>query len=112
MPMKTAYSITQEKIKQVAAKIARDYKPEKIILFGSHAWGNPHPDSDMDLFIVKKSKKRQIDRMRELRMKLIGNNFPPMDILIYTPRELSRRLAMGDFFVREIIKKGHVLYGK
>jgi len=112
MAIKTVSSITQEKIKEVAAKIARDYKPDKIILFGSHAWGTPNPDSDMDLFIVKKSKKRQIDRMRELRMKLIGNNFPPMDILIYTPRELNRRLAMGDFFVREIIKKGHVLYGK
>jgi len=103
---------TQQKIKKVTAKIVKEYKPEKIILFGSHAWGKPHLDSDVDLFIVKKSRKRQIDRMRELRMKLIGNNFPPMDILIYTPKELSRRLAIGDFFVREIIEKGKVLYGK
>ena len=103
---------TQQKIKKVTEKIVKEYNPEKIILFGSHAWGKPHPDSDVDLFIVKKSKKRQIDRMRELRMKLIGNNFPPMDLLIYTPGELSRRLAIGDFFVREIIEKGQVLYGK
>jgi len=112
MAVQNVSSITQEKIKQVAKKIARDYKPEKIILFGSYAWGTPNPDSDVDLFIVKKSRKRQIDRMRELRMKLIGNNFPPMDLLIYTPGELSRRLAIGDFFVREIIEKGQVLYGK
>jgi predicted nucleotidyltransferase len=104
--------VSSQKIKKVTEKIVKEYKPEKIILFGSHAWGKPHPDSDVDLFIVKKSKKRQIDRMRELRMKLIGNNFPPMDLLIYTPGELSKRLAIGDFFVREIIEKGQVLYGK
>ena len=105
-----AMQATDKKIKQIAAKIAREYKPDKVILFGSHAWGNPSPDSDVDLFIIKKSKKRQIDRMRELRMKLIGNNFPPLDLLIYTPKELNRRLAIGDFFVREIIENGQVLY--
>ena len=63
--------ISQRQIKKVADRIVQEYKPEKIILFGSHAWGEPNPDSDVDLFIVKKSKKRQIDRMRELRMKLI-----------------------------------------
>ena len=104
--------VSSQKIKKVTEKIVKEYKPEKIILFGSHAWGKPHLDSDVDLFIVKKSRKRQIDRMRELRMKLIGNNFPAMDLLIYTPKELSRRLAIGDFFVREIIEKGKVLYGK
>lgn len=98
------------KIQNVANKIVREYNPEKIILFGSHAWGKPSPDSDVDLFIIKESKKRQIDRMRELRMKLIGNNFPAMDLLIYTPKELSRRLAIGDFFIREIIENGQVLY--
>lgn len=103
---------TQQKLKKVTEKIVKEYKPEKIILFGSYAWGKPHLDSDVDLFIIKESRKRQIDRMRELRMKLIGNNFPPMDILIYTPKELSRRLAIGDFFVREIIENGQVLYGK
>ncbi|MEK7534169.1 MAG: nucleotidyltransferase domain-containing protein [Patescibacteria group bacterium] len=98
------------KIKELTEKIVKDYKPEKIILFGSYAWGKPHTDSDVDLFIVKESRKRQIDRMRELRMKLIGNNFLPMDLLIYTPKELDRRLAIGDFFVREIMEKGQVLY--
>ena len=98
------------KIKELTEKIVKDYNPEKIILFGSYAWGKPNPDSDVDLFIVKESRKTQIDRMRELRMKLIGNNFPPMDLLIYTPKELDRRLAIGDFFVREIMEKGQVLY--
>lgn len=103
-------NISHQKIQKVADKIVKEYKPEKIILFGSYAWGKPGTDSDVDLFIIKESRKRQIDRMRELRMKLIGNNFPPIDLLIYTPKELSRRLAIGDFFVGEIIEKGQVLY--
>ena len=57
--------VSSQKIKQVAAKIVQEYKPEKIILFGSHAWGKPIPDSDVDLFIVKNSNKRRSDREYE-----------------------------------------------
>jgi len=104
--------VTEEKIEQVAQKIAKEYKPEKIILFGSYAWGKPGPDSDVDLFIVKKSRKRRIDRQRELQMKLLGNKFPPLDLLVYSPEELRRRIEMGDFFIRDIMGKGRILYGE
>lgn len=101
---------THEKINQITNKIVKEYQPEKIILFGSYAWGKPHEWSDVDLFIVKKSKKRRIDREFELRMKLFGNHFPPMDLLIYTPDELQKRLNIEDFFVKEIMDKGKILY--
>lgn len=102
----------QKSIYKITKKIVDEYGPEKVILFGSHAWGKPHKDSDVDLFIVKKSRKRRIDRHYELRKKLMGNNFPPMDILVYTPKELARRLEIGDFFFDDIIQKGKVLYEK
>ena len=100
----------RKKIKEMAAKIAKEYKPEKIILFGSWAWGEPGPDSDVDLFIIKKSRKRRIDRARELRSILFGHGFPPMDLLVYTPCEVDKRLEMGDFFVKEIFNEGRVLH--
>lgn len=100
----------QQKIKRVVNKIVKEYNPEKIILFGSYVWGNPGPDSDLDLFIVKKSKKRRIDRERELRLKLFGNGFPAMDLLIYTPKEIEKRMMMEDFFVNDILNKGKLLY--
>jgi len=96
MAMKTAYSITQEKIKQVAAKIARGYKPEKIILFGSYAWGKPHVDSDVDLFVVKKTRNSW-----GLAREIDGSIFPrpfPLDLLLYTPQQIKKRVRMGDFF--------------
>lgn len=98
-------------ILKIAEKIAREYHPEKIILFGSHAWGTPGPESDVDLLVVKKSRKRRIEREGELRTILFGNHFPAMDVLVYTPGELQRRLELGDFFVHKLVDRGRVLYG-
>jgi len=99
-----------KKIQEVADKIVRDFQPEKIILFGSWAWGEPHKDSDVDLFIVKESDKGKLDRERELRRKLFDYDFPPMDLLVYTPEELKKRLGIKDIFINLIINKGKVLY--
>lgn len=101
-----------KQIQQVVQKIVKEYKPEKIILFGSYAWGKPHEWSDLDFFIIKNSQKRRIDRERELRGLLIGNNFPPLDLLIYTPQEVEKRIFIEDFFVKDILTKGKTLYAK
>ncbi|MBU3925374.1 MAG: nucleotidyltransferase domain-containing protein [Patescibacteria group bacterium] len=100
----------KKEIERITNQIVKKYKPEKIILFGSYAWGKPTEDSDVDLFIVKKSGKRRIDRERELSKYLFGHNFPAMDILIYTPAEIKKRLNIEDPFVKDIISKGKSLY--
>ncbi|OGF21740.1 hypothetical protein A2Y83_01205 [Candidatus Falkowbacteria bacterium RBG_13_39_14] len=101
----------EKKTKELTEKIIKEYSPEKIILFGSYAWGKPHKWSDIDLFIIKRSKKRRIERERDLRMKLFPAGVP-LDILIYTPQEVKKRLDMEDFFINDIITKGKILYGK
>jgi len=98
-----------EELKDATNRIVKEYSPEKIILFGSWAWGNPGKDSDIDLFVVKNTKKTRRDRQIELRTKLFPSGLP-LDILVYTPKEVDKRLKMGDFFVRKIINKGKVLY--
>ena len=108
MGMQPTSSISQKKIKQIAAKIARDYKPEKIILFGSHAWGKPNPDSDVDLLVIKHTKNA-----RDLSRKIDGSIFPrpfPIDLLVLTPSQVEQRKKTGDFFIEDIINKGRVLY--
>lgn len=97
-------------IERIKEKIVKEYKPKKIILFGSWAWGNPEPDSDVDLFIVKESDKNRLERERDLHLLLWGNMFPPMDLLIYTPEEVKRRFDIEDFFIKDIFSKGKVLY--
>lgn len=98
----------QKEIKKIVNRIAKEYKPEKIYLFGSYAWGKPNQDSDFDLFIIKKTKEDR--RLRQLKVRKIIKGELPVDILVYTPKEAERRLKIGDFFVEDIFNKGKILY--
>lgn len=98
-----------EKIQEVVNKITQEYKPEKIILFGSWAWGTPDRKSDIDLFIVKKSREPRIERERQVQRLLLGSQLP-IDIIIYTPEEVKNRQNINDFFINRIFTKGKVLY--
>jgi predicted nucleotidyltransferase len=100
----------QKVLKEIVKKIVNKYKPEKIILFGSFAWGKPNVDSDVDLFIIKRTKKDFFQRSFIIR-KIIDGALP-VDILVRTPEELEKRLNLGDFFYQDIIKKGKYLYEK
>lgn len=97
-----------EEIQKVADKIAKEFKPEKIILFGSWAWGKPHKDSDVDLFIVKKTENTR-ESAREIDGSICPRPFA-IDILVYRPEQVERRKKLGDFFVNDILTKGKVLY--
>lgn len=97
-----------EKIKEVAKTIGDEFQPEKIILFGSYAWGKAGPDSDVDLFIVKET-----ENTRDMARKISRFVFPrpfPMDIIVYRPDNLLEA-QKRDFFINDVLKKGHVLYG-
>lgn len=87
--------VTQTEITQLIKEIAEGYKPEKIYLFGSYANGIPTYDSDIDLFIIKNTDKRKIHRSVEVREN-IKNYIAPMDIIVYTPKELET--AMDNFY--------------
>lgn len=102
--------ITQKQIQLVTRRIVQGYQPEKVILFGSYAWGKPSKDSDVDLLIIKKTKKKWLARNLEVRQ--IINGELPVDILIRTPAEVRKRLKMGDFFYQDIATKGKYLYEK
>jgi predicted nucleotidyltransferase len=95
----------------LAEKIQRKYKPEKIILFGSLAWGRADKDSDIDLFIIKKTNQRHIDRAVEVAKILDEENeMFAIEPMVYTPQEVRDRLKMGDPFIKKILEKGQVLY--
>ncbi|MDI6883199.1 MAG: nucleotidyltransferase domain-containing protein [Patescibacteria group bacterium] len=95
---------------QIVRSLKR-YKPEKIILFGSFAWGKPSASSDVDVLVIKKSKLPK--RFRTTQAEKFLSKLPyPVDVLVYTPKELEEREKMGDFFINLILKKGQVLYEK
>jgi predicted nucleotidyltransferase len=91
-------------------RIVSALKPEKIILFGSYAYGNPTPDSDVDLLVIMKTKAKEIDRYVAVSNLLYPRQFP-VDILVKTPNEIdAESRKKGNFFMREILTKGKVLY--
>ncbi len=99
---------SEEKIKKLIEKIVEEYKPEKIYLFGSYAWGNPDKDSDVDIFIIKDTEKDRLKRQLEVRRLIKGRL--PVDVLVYTPEEIEKRLKMRDFFIEDILSKGKAVY--
>lgn len=98
----------EQKIQEIVQKIVKEFKPEKIILFGSWAWGNPSPDSDVDLFVVKETRDTR-RTAREIDGALWGRTIP-LDIVVYTPDSVKKGLDGGDFFINDITKKGKLLY--
>ncbi len=98
-----------ETLPKAVRRIARALRPQKIILFGSYAYGNPTPDSDVDLLVVMETKASSADRSWAVSCLLIPRPFP-VDILVRTPREIARALRGGDFFIDEIMSQGQVLY--
>ena len=99
-------------IMNATKKIIDNYKPKKIILFGSYAYGNPKKDSDIDLFIIKKTNARHIDRAVKIREILKEENrFFAIEPLVYTPQEINKRLEIEDDFIKNILERGVVLYG-
>lgn len=100
--------ITQQQIEDIAVRIATTYKPEKIILFGSYAYGNPSEESDLDLLVVLPFEGRPVYKSVEILEML--HPTVPLDLIVRTPEQLATRLALHDFFLQEIIQKGKVIY--
>ena len=96
-------------IRRLAREIADKFKPNRIILFGSHARGEAGPDSDVDLLVVMPAAN-EINQSIRIESK-ISVDFP-LDLLVRTPEMLRKRLKWGDSFLLTVMEEGIVLYEK
>src|SRR3974390_273156 len=104
--------ITMPLIRRLARQIAEKFRPQRIILFGSFAYGEPGPDSDVDILVVMRAAN-ETTQARRIRKGIDRSYRPfPLDLIVRTPRNLRWRLKEGDWFLREIVEKGKVLYEK
>lgn len=94
-------------IRKLSEQIASEFHPDKIILFGSHAYGHPGPDSDVDLLVIMRFRGRPVRKAIAILNKL--NVLAPIDLLVRTPEQVQKRLALGDQFMREIMERGKVM---
>ncbi len=111
-PAKRVYfgaDVPMRLIKRYARAIAEEFKPDKIILFGSHAAGTPHKDSDVDLLVVMPARDRHAQAVRILWR--LAAPFP-LDLIVRSPEQMKWRLEDGESFTTTIMKEGKVLYEK
>jgi predicted nucleotidyltransferase len=100
--------LTLEDIKAYSDEIVKKFDPDKIILFGSYAYGTPHVGSDVDMLVIMAHEGNSIRKSVEI-IYATNPRFG-IDLLIRTPASLEKRLNMGDTFIRDILTKGKTLY--
>src|SRR5205823_2730780 len=102
-------NIPMRVIRRYARAIAEEFRPDKIILFGSYAYGTPHEDSDVDLLVVMPAYNQHNQAVR-IHGRLAAPF--PLDLIVRTPKEMAWRLGEGESFLTTIVSKGKVLYEK
>jgi predicted nucleotidyltransferase len=100
--------IAMRAIRRVAQMIAERFDPERIILLGSYAYGQPKPESDVDLLVVMDTPLRSREQRLEITRTLSPRPFP-LDVVVRTPKEIEERLPLGNLFLQEITTRGKVL---
>ena len=95
-------------IEKYVGEVVRQFHPDRIVLFGSHATGTARKDSDVDLLVVMRHKGAAAEQAARIR-RSIRAGFP-LDIVVRSPAAIRKRLAMGDGFIRDILERGKVLH--
>lgn len=95
-------------IKKFAADVAREFSPEKVILFGSYATGHARAESDVDLLVIMPAEVSGARVAAEIITRLKPTL--PVELIVRSSRQIRERLAMNDFFLREIMTTGKELY--
>ena len=100
--------LSQEAVEGVVRQIVERFQPQQIILFGSYAYGRPHHGSDVDLLVIMDTPLKETEQAVQICQQ-IEYHFG-LDLIVRTPQTIARRLALGDPFLTEVIKRGKVLY--
>ena len=103
--------LTANLLTQIVQRLVESLHPEQIILFGSHAYGEPNEDSDVDLFvIVSESDQPRYRRSREAYRALRGISIPT-DVIVMTREEVKKKVNVRSSLISRVIHDGKILYG-
>jgi len=101
--------VEMKRINVFCDRIVNQFQPQKVIVFGSYAYGSPTVDSDVDLLVVLPFDGKGTHKATEIMLAVNHPGFP-VDLLVRTPEQIEKRVSMGDFFIIEILEKGKVIY--
>ena len=100
--------VEMARIESLSKQIAEEFRPDRIILFGSYAYGKPTDDSDVDLLVIMPFRGKSARKAAEILTRTIPKF--SVDILVRTQSQVRKRVAMDDWFMQEIVAQGRVLY--
>lgn len=98
----------ESEVKKICRQIVDNFQPQKIILFGSNASGKSGADSDIDLLIVMPFDGRNVEQAIKIRQCVSSKM--PLDLIVRTSKQIQERIKLEDFFIKEIVERGKVLY--
>ena len=101
--------VSMKDIQRYCDAIAAAFKPRRIILFGSHAYGRPNEDSDVDVMVVVPDLRRLGPHPEAKIRTVVRSNFP-VDMLVRNERDVARRVRQRDLFMLDVMEKGRVMY--
>ena len=101
--------VSASQIAQYVRKLTSEYRPERVILFGSYAYGQPTEASDVDLLVVMNHRRRKNVHQAVAIDVRLPRSFA-MDLIVRRPGEIKKRILMNDFFLKNIMERGRVLY--
>lgn len=100
--------VEMDRIESLSKQIAQEFRPDRIILFGSYAYGEPTDDSDVDLLVIMPFRGQSARKAAEILTRTVPEF--SVDILVRTQSQVRKRVAMDDWFMQEIVEQGRVLY--
>lgn len=100
-----------ESLAEVIRRITAALSPEKIYLFGSHAWGEATPDSDIDLFVIVKESSQPAYRRSSLAYRALRGIREPFEVIVRTVAEVERGKYVASSLVKKVLEHGKLLYG-
>ena len=99
----------QTAIRQMTSRIAKRFKPDKIVLFGSHARGAAGPDSDVDLLVIMPVNGSRREMATSIDMSLVGVNLPA-DVIVMSPDDIKRNRRQVGTVIHSAMREGKVVY--
>lgn len=100
--------IAMEQIEFLGRRIANEFQPDRIILFGSYAYGHPDEDSDVDILVILPFVGKPVHKAIEIRSRVSPKI--PVELVVRTPEQVAERIANNDWFMQEVVQRGRVLY--
>jgi predicted nucleotidyltransferase len=104
-------TIQSDLLNETVERLKTEFQPEEIYLFGSHAWGTPNEDSDVDLMVIVPSSDERPIRRDQRAQKCLGRLAVPADVLVRTRGEVNRYKHLRASLFHQVLNQGRKLYG-